>query len=123
MLTGAATRLRVATRQQGQEARRRDVVPDADLADADYTRSAGRGPGDAISSHEQGRVEVVAARRTPPPPRGVPTLRFEAGLPAGLPFCFAPFGCASWSRCGLRPLPAERRLPRCSTVGLSGGGR
>ena len=58
LVTGAATRLRVATRQQGQEARRRDVVPDANLADADYTRSAGRGRGDAIPSNEQSRVEA-----------------------------------------------------------------
>ena len=58
LVTGAATRLRVAPRQQGQEARRRDVVPDADLADADNVRSARRGRGDAISSHEQGRVEA-----------------------------------------------------------------
>jgi hypothetical protein len=60
LVTGAATRLRVATRQQGQEARRCDVVPDADLADADSARSAGRGRGDAISSHQQGRVEARA---------------------------------------------------------------
>jgi len=60
LVTGAATRLRVATRQQGQEARRRDVVPDADLTDADNARSAGRGRGDAISSHQQSRVEAWA---------------------------------------------------------------
>ena len=58
LVTGAATRLRVATRQQGQEASRRRVVPDADFADADNARSAGRGRSDAISTNEQSRVEA-----------------------------------------------------------------